>query len=292
MNFLIAGGTGLIGQQLRKALLIKGHNVFILSRTNNEDLITWDIKSKKIERKFLDKVEVVINLCGEGIADKRWTKKRRKELHDSRVETTKLLFSCRKHMPNLKHYISASGITCYGSEYNPSGYSEKDSFGNDYISSLVKEWESAAELFANLLPTTKIRIGVVLTKNGGAIDKMIKPIRFGLGSVIASGDQIISWIHIDDLISLFIHVIDNSLVGTFNAISTNTSNSEFMNELANCINRKIWLPAIPAFFFRLIFGEMSTLLLNGVHVSNHKIKSTGFTFNYSTLNLALKDLKL
>ena len=292
MNFLIAGGTGLIGNQLRKKLLIKGHNVFILSRTNDENLITWDIKSNKIERKFLDKVDVVINLCGEGIADKRWTKKRKKELHDSRIETTKFLFSCRKHMPNLKHYISASGITCYGSKYNPSGYNEKDSFGNDYISSLVKEWESAAELFANFIPTTKIRIGVVLTKNGGAIEKMKKPFRFGLGSVIASGDQIISWIHIDDLISLFIHVIDNSLVGTFNAISTNTSNREFMNELANCINRKIWLPAIPSFFFRFILGEMSTLLLDGVHVSNHKIKSTGFTFNYSTLNLALKDLKL
>ncbi|MBB79094.1 MAG: TIGR01777 family protein [Crocinitomicaceae bacterium] len=292
MNFLIAGGTGLIGQELRKALLNKGHNVFILSRTNDEDLITWDIKSKNIERKFLDKVEVVINLCGEGIADKRWTKKRRQELKDSRVETTKLLFSYRKYMPNLKHYISASGITCYGSLSNPSGYNEKDSFGNDYISSLVKEWESAAELFTDFVPTTKIRMGIVLTKNGGAIEKMIKPIRFGLGSVIASGEQIISWIHIDDLISLFIHVIEKKLIGTFNAISQNTSNREFINDLANSINKKIFLPAIPAIFFRFIFGEMSTLLINGVHISNHKIRSTGFRFKYSNLNLALKDLKL
>ena len=292
MNFLIAGGTGLIGQQLRIALLNKGHNVFILSRANDQDFITWDMNTKKIETKLLHKVEVIINLCGEGIAEKRWTKKRRQRLYDSRVETTKVLFSHRKYMPNLKHYISASGITCYGNEFNPIGYNEKDSFGDDYISFLVEEWESAADLFSNYLPTTKIRMGIVLSRKGGAIEKMINPIRFGLGSVIASGDQIISWIHIDDLISLFIHVIKNRLVGTFNAISENTSNSEFMSELANCINRKIWLPAIPAFFFRLIFGEMSTLLVNGVHISNHKIKSTGFTFNYSTLNLALKELKL
>ena len=291
MNFLIAGGTGLIGQQLRIALLNKGHNVFVLSRTDDKDFITWNIKTKKIERKLLDKVEVIINLCGEGIVEKRWTKKRKQKLYDSRVETTKVLFSYRKHMPNLKHYISASGITCYGNEFNPIGYNEKDSFGDDYISFLVEEWESAADLFSNHLPTTKLRMGIVLSRKGGAIEKMIKPIRLGLGSVIASGNQIISWIHIDDLISLFIHVIENRLVGTFNAISENTSNREFMSELANSINRKIWLPA-PAFFFRLIFGEMSTLLVNGVHVSNHKIKSTGFTFNYSTLNLALKDLKL
>ena len=292
MNILIAGGTGLIGQALMKKLSSKGHTVSILSRSKGESLITWDIKSGIIESTDLANVEVIINLSGAGIADKKWTKYRKKELLDSRVETAKVLFAHKGRMPKLKQYISASGINCYGNDLNPSGYVESDSFGTDYISSLVQNWEEAADLFKTHVPTVKIRTGIVLSNAGGAIEKMIKPIHFGLGAAIASGNQVLPWIHIDDLTGLFAHIITAELDGSFNALAENTSNREFMNTLANSIGKKNRLPAVPGAVLKIIFGEMATLLIRGVHVSNSKIKKTGFTFKYPTLELALKDLNL
>lgn len=292
MNILIAGGTGLIGQALTKKLSNTEHTVSILSRSKGEGLITWDVKSGIIESTDLANVEVIINLSGAGIADKKWTKYRKKELLDSRVETAKVLFAHKERMPKLKQYISASGINCYGNDLNSSGYIESDSFGTDYISSLVQNWEEAADLFKTHVPTVKIRTGIVLSNAGGAIEKMIKPIYFGLGTAIASGNQILPWIHIDDLTSLFAHAIRAELDGSFNALTENTSNREFMNMLANSIGKKNRLPAIPGAVLKIIFGEMATLLIRGVHVSNSKIKKTGFTFKYPTLELALKDLNL
>ena len=292
MNILIAGGTGLIGKALTELLRSKGHNVSILSRSSGEGLMTWDVKAGKILSDDLSKIEVVINLSGAGIADKNWTKSRKNELLDSRVETTKLLFKYKDRMPELKHYISASGITCYGNTLNEKGYIESDPFGTDYISTLVQKWEEAADLFKEFVPTAKIRTGIVLTDQGGAIEKMIKPMRFGLGAPIASGNQILPWIHINDLTALFSHIIDTQGSGAYNAVSENTSNREFTNTLAQSIGKKNWLPAVPGFLLKLVFGEMASLLINGVHVSNKKIKKDGFEFKFPTLRLALENLKL
>lgn len=292
MNVLIAGGTGLIGKALSDLLKSKGHNISILSRSSGSGLITWDVKAGKILSDDLSQIEVIINLSGAGIADKNWTKSRKKELLDSRVETTKLLFENKDRMPKLRQYISASGITCYGNDLNEDGYKESDPFGTDYISTLVQKWEAAADLFKDHVTTAKIRTGIVLSDKGGAIEKMIKPIRFSLGAPIASGKQIIPWIHINDLTGLIMHVIDNQLGGAYNAVSVNTSNKEFTNDLAKSIGKKNWLPSVPGFLLKLVFGEMASLLINGVHVSNNKIKKAGFEFKYPTLDIALENLDL
>ena len=292
MNVLIAGGTGLIGKALTELLKSSGHNVSILSRSSGSGLITWDVKARKIYSDDLSEIEVVINLSGAGIADKNWTKSRKKELLDSRVETTKLLFDNKERMPKLKQYISASGITCYGNALNENGYNESDPFGTDYISTLVRNWEEAADMFKDYVPTVKIRTGIVLSHQGGAIEKMIKPMRFGLGAPIASGKQIIPWIQIDDLTALFLHVMDSQVSGTYNAVTENSTNKDFTNALAKSIGKKNWLPSVPGFLLKLAFGEMATLLINGVHVSNDKIKKTGFVFKFPTLDLALENLNL
>lgn len=292
MNVLIAGGTGLIGKALTELLKSSGHNVSILSRSSGSGLITWDVKAGKIYSDDLSEIEVIINLSGAGIADKNWTKSRKKELLDSRVETTKLLFDNKERMPKLKQYISASGITCYGNALNENGYNESDPFGTDYISTLVRNWEEAADMFKDYVPTVKIRTGIVLSDQGGAIEKMIKPMRFGLGAPIASGKQILPWIQIDDLAALFLHVMENQVSGAYNAVTENSTNKDFTNALAKSIGKKNWLPSVPGFLLKLAFGEMATLLINGVHVSNDKIKKTGFVFKFPTLDLALENLNL
>jgi uncharacterized protein len=292
MNILIAGGTGLIGQALSEHLVHDGHEVKVLSRSKGKGLITWDVKAGIIESNDLGEIEVLINLSGAGIAERNWTNSRKKELLDSRVETTKVLFAHKEKMPKLKQYISASGITCYGNGLNENGYKESDDFGTDYISTLVQKWEAAADLFQNHVITAKIRTGIVLSAKGGALEKMLKPMRYGLGAPIASGRQILPWIHIDDLTALFVHVINKELSGAYNANAGNTSNKEFTRTLAGSIGKKIWLPAVPGFMMKFMLGEMATLLINGVHVSNEKIKKTGLTFKYPTLDLALTQLEL
>lgn len=291
-HILIAGGSGLIGTALKKRLTSEGHYVSVLSRQKNQEYVQWNLNEGTIDESKIGDVQILINLCGEGIAEKNWTKTRKKALLDSRVESTKLLFKYSVKMPKLEHYISASGITCYGYDRKLEGYEESDSFGNDYISGLVEAWEKSADIFANIVPVSKIRTGIVLSDKGGAIEKMIKPVRFGLGASLGSGRQIIPWIHINDLTGMFSHVVEQKVEGVFNANANNSSNSDFMNALAASIGKKNWLPAVPGFLLKMMLGEMATLLLQGVHVSNKKIQRTNFKFEYVELNDALKSLNL
>ncbi len=291
-HILIAGGSGLIGTALSKHLTEEGHHVSILSRQKKSDFVYWSLIEGVIDESKIKDVQVLINLCGEGIADKNWTKSRKKALLDSRVESTKLLFKYSEKMPKLEHYISASGITCYGYDEKLEGYEETDDFGTDYISQLVKKWEISADLFKSKVTVSKIRTGIVLSDQGGAIDKMIKPIRFSLGASLGSGKQILPWIHINDLSRMFSHIIAFKSEGIFNACANNSTNLDFMNTLAQSIGKRNWLPAVPGILLKMILGEMASLLLKGVHVSNKKIQRTNFKFEYVELKEALKSLNL
>lgn len=291
-KILIAGGSGLIGSRLKTHLVSLGHEVDILSRKESNDYIHWDLAKGYIDASKIQETQILINLCGEGIAEKNWTSSRKKALLDSRVETAKLLFKYVDKMPFLEQYISASGITCYGYKEKPEGYTEDDPFGEDYISQLVKKWESSADLFASKVPVAKVRTGIVLSSNGGAIEKMIKPVRYGLGAALGSGKQIIPWIHIDDLSRIFSHLIEHGSQGTFNACANNDTNKNFMNTLAKVLGKRNWLPAVPGFLLKMMLGQMATLILKGVHVSNEKIQRTNFKFEYVELNEALKSLNL
>lgn len=279
-HILIAGGSGFIGNKLKK-FLIKQHKVSILTRNKShltkKGYYYWSPEDNEIDLRAIKDVTVVINLCGEGIAEKRWTSSRKKELISSRVNPAIFLFKHMKSMYKLKQYISASGVNCYpiGSEKI---YTEEETFGTDFVSQIVKKWEEGADLFQQNCKVVKLRIGFVFSLGEGGLKKMGTPIKLGVGSVLGSGKQAIAWIHIDDLVRLFEFAIQKELTGSFNAIAGNTTNEALTYALAKKLNRKIILPKTPKFIIYLLFGKMASLLLTGIKASNQKIKNKGFVF--------------
>ena len=295
-SILITGGTGLIGKHLCNVLRSKGYKILILSRnkTNNPNTYYWNISENYIDPKAIQKADYVIHLAGAGIADKRWTKKIKKELIDSRVKSANLLFSKIKTLnPNLKAFISASGIGYYGTITSEKIFKETDASGNDFLATVCKVWEEASKQFNSLnIRTVILRTGVVFSKKGGAFEKMSQPIKLGFGSPIGTGNQYIPWIHIDDLCNMYVEAIENNeLNGIYNAVASDYVTNEFLTKsIATILDKKAWLPNVPSFMLKLIFGEMAVILLEGSRVSAEKIKSTGFKFKYPFLLEALKDL--
>ena len=291
-NFvLIAGGSGLIGKRLVEHLYKKGFDVAILSRNKvDKDAIYWNPSKGEIDTSMLHKVTHLINLSGVSIAGGRWTEVRKKEIIDSRVASTEFLFKNKSYFHNLKHYISASGVSCYGIDDLNKVYTEADAFGNDFLSEVVSKWELAADLFSTICTVSKVRISPVLDSKGGFISEMKKPIQFGVGAVLGSGNQWMPWIHQRDLVSIFEFIINHQLEGTFNAVSGNVTNRTLTQMLARKLHRPLVLPALPAWSAKLIFGEMATLFLDGVQVSNQKLIDKGFSFQYTDLDKALDQI--
>jgi uncharacterized protein (TIGR01777 family) len=283
---LIAGGSGLIGKKLNKVLSKKGYKVYTLTRSaKHRGQIYWNPTQQTIEGKHLDKVNIIINLTGENIGEKRWTNERKKALRDSRTKTTQFLHSLVANLPNLEYYISASGINCY--EQDDKVHIESDPFGKDFLSKLVKEWEAMSDLFESNCKVAKLRISMVLSKRGGALDKMLLPVKLGLGSPIGTGKQMMPWIHIDDLCNLFIFAIENELTGIYNATANCDSNRNFMYALAKALNRPFFMPKVPAFLMKLMLGEMAALVLNSTNASNEKVKNAGFIFQHEDIEATL-----
>lgn len=291
-NFvLIAGGSGLIGKRLVEHLYKKGFDVAILSRNKvDKDAIYWNPSKGEIDTSMLHKVTHLINLSGVSIAGGRWTEVRKKEIIDSRVASTEFLFKNKSYFHNLKHYISASGVSCYGIDDLNKVYTEADAFGNDFLSEVVTKWELAADLFSTICTVSKVRISPVLDSKGGFISEMKKPIQFGVGAVLGSGNQWMPWIHQRDLVSIFEFIINHQLEGSFNAVSGNVTNRTLTQMLARKLHRPLVLPALPAWSAKLIFGEMATLFLDGVQVSNQKLIDKGFSFQYTDLDKALDQI--
>ena len=228
---LISGGRGLVGRSLSKLLKQQGYTVYKLTRRPQKSShIYWNPEKQTIEEKHLSEIDVVINLAGSGIADKKWSDNRKLDLINSRVNSIHFLKKASEKMPNLKYFISASGINCYG--YNgPHEKTENDPYGDDFLSKLVKDWELASSSFEDLCPVAKLRIAMVIDHKGGALKKILRPIKLGLGSPLASGNQYVPWIHIDDLCRMFLYCIENDISGTYNAANGYISNRELMKTI-------------------------------------------------------------
>lgn len=285
-TIIIAGGTGLIGKQLMKALQTKGHEVRCLTRNQTvteKGLYHWDPYYFICDERVFDNATVIINLSGAGIADKRWTDSRLEEIISSRVETTKALLHFTKDCTTLKHYISASGIICYGFENEHAVYKETAPFGTDTLSHITELWEAAADTFETLCTVTKLRISVVLTREGGALKPIALPVKYGFGTILGTGNQSIPWISIGDLVRLFVFVTENKLGGTYNANAGNTTNAELTKTIAQVFGKRIWLPKLPGFFLKIALGKMSTVILNGLQADNQLIQSKGFAFEDDNL---------
>ncbi|MDX1444766.1 TIGR01777 family oxidoreductase [Lishizhenia sp.] len=289
-KIVIAGGSGLVGQALQDYLRKEGHQVYVLSRKEKSDpnYYYWNPSLKKIDANAIEGTQVLINLSGQGIADSRWTEARKKELLSSRVVPTQFLFSVFQHSNTLEQYISASGINCYPLNNYDKVYKEEDAYGDDFLSHIVKEWEKSADLFQSICKVAKLRTSVVLTPTGGALATIAKPIKLYVGSPLGSGKQWMPWITITDLTRMFGHVIQQELSGTYNAIANANTNKDFTEKLAKVLHKPLVLPNVPGFVLKLVLGEMSTMVLEGIQASNEKVKAKGFTFKYKELPQALE----
>lgn len=286
---LIAGGSGLIGQEVQKELNKCGHEVRVLTRSENPTApnFHWNPKKKEIDREAIKGVHVIINLAGAGIADKRWTDKRKEEIFNSRIKPTQFLHEISQNIPSLVQYISASGITCYGYDDPIKIYKETDEFGTDFLSTVVKRWEEVADLFSPQQKVLKVRTGVVLTEKGGALPKISATIKNNVGAALGSGEQKMPWITLKDIARIYAHAVNEQLDGPYNSSSANISNENLTKEVAKKLNKNLWLPKVPSFALNLALGEMASLVLEGVRIDNSKIVQSGFEFEHKTIEEAL-----
>ena len=297
-TILITGGTGVVGKHLSKKLKEKGYTVAFMSRTGRQDTelrtYAWDIGNNEIEKEAIESADYIIHLAGANIGEKRWTAKRRQLIIDSRVKTGQLIFNKLKENKNkLKAFISASAIGYYGTITTDKIFSETDLPSNDFLGETCRQWEQSADNFEKLgIRTLKIRTGIVLTREGGALAKMAIPAKIGIGSAIGSGRQFMPWIHIDDLCGIYIKAIeDTQMNGAYNAAAPDhKTSSEFTQALAHVLKKPYWFPGIPSILLKLIFGKMSEIFLKGSRVSSQKIIKAGYQFKFPYLEEAFQDL--
>jgi len=298
-KILITGASGLIGSRLTELLLQKGYQVSHLGRTKKSGPVpsfVWDVESGKMDTEALAGVDTIIHLAGAGVADKRWTEARKKEILESRTKSSLLLYNTLANVNHtVKAIVSASAIGYYGFGFGEKILSEESNPGTDYLAQVTKQWEESVDKISSLnLRIVKLRIGIVLSEKGGALVEMAKPIRLGAGAALGTGKQYLSWIHLDDLCAMFIKAVeDDTMHGAYNAVSGDwVTNRELTKLIAKVLKKPLLLPNVPGFIMRIIVGEMAVIVVNGSKVSGDKIKKTGFVFRYTNLEEALESLKL
>ncbi len=298
MNILITGGTGMIGHRLTELLLQKGHKVAYLSRRKekipNVAVYQWDIQKDFIEAGALENVDYVVHLAGAGIADQRWSDERKQEIINSRIQPIALINKyLQENKINLKGFVSASAIGYYGGDTGEIKLDENSPAGDDFLAKCTKLWEDTTQKISSAKRIVSIRIGIVLSEKGGALPKLVHPIRYGFGAALGNGKQFMSWIHIDDLCEIFITAIENpTMHGAYNAVSPNpVRNQEMTNVAAKVLKRPLWLPNIPASILKIVFGEMGIVVAGGNFVVNKRLsQETNFKYKFTNIKEALKDL--
>lgn len=294
---LITGGSGLIGTALTKALMAAGWTVHHLGRTRRERpgvrSFVWDLHSGTMDKASLIGVDHIVHLAGAGIAEKRWTDTRLKELIESRTVSARLLLSVvKEEQIPIKSFVSAAGIGYYGANTSSHVYTENDSAGTDTIAMISRVWEEAVDEWRTVTRVVKLRTPIVLSRNGGALGKLVLPSKFGLGAALGSGDQWMPWVHMSDLVRAYMHALSNQqMQGAYNVNSGHpVTNVEFMRTLASVLHRPWWLPPVPGFVLKLALGELASILLEGSRASNAKLLGTGFEFQHGELREAFQDL--
>ena len=293
-KIIITGGTGLVGKRLTILLKEKGYEVNILCRNPKQpNEYKWNIEANFIDEKVFENAIAIIHLAGAGVADKRWTDERKQEIIDSRVKSTQLLF---QYLAEGKHqiqsFISASAVGFYGDRKNEL-LTEASSNGTGFLAEVCQLWENEVEKIASItIAVSKIRIGIVLSKDGGALPKLDFPIRFGIGAYIGNGKQFVPWIHIDDLCQIFIHLFEHkNQNSTYNACAPDVkTNKEMSKTIAHVLHRPFIPFPAPEFVLKTVMGEMATMLLMSNNCTSKKIQQTGFVFQFPTLEKALENI--
>ncbi|MBX9853856.1 MAG: TIGR01777 family oxidoreductase [Cytophagaceae bacterium] len=295
---LITGGSGLIGTRLTEMLQEKNYEVLWLSRTAGDGKVkkyVWDIPKKAIDAEALKNADYIVNLAGASVFDKKWTKEFKKEILNSRTESVNILYEhFKKHPHHVKAFISATAIGYYGADTGDKLITESEAPGKDFLAEVVDKWEKEVDKIDSLnIRTIKVRVGIVLSNKGGALEKMMGPIKMNAGSPLGSGKQIVSWIHIDDICNVFIKAIeDQNMKGVYNAVAPQpVTNEELTKKSAEAIGKSIHLPNVPGFALKMMLGsEKAALVLGGNNVSSEKLQKSGFKFQFPDLKSALDNL--
>jgi hypothetical protein len=298
-TILITGGSGLIGKYLGKLLKAKGYHLHVLSRGADEvpgfdKTFVWDVDAGTMDEKALEGVTHIVHLAGAGIADSVWTDARKKLIIDSRVKSLELIHRTLKtHNKKIEALVSGSAIGWYGAITDEKLHIETEANATDFMGKTCSAWENAASAFEDVATRiVKIRTGVVLAKEGGALPQMMKPFKFYVGSPLGSGKQQIPWIHISDIAAIFAVAIDNEAYsGPINATATEEcSNEAFSKTLASVMHKPLIPFAVPSIFLKLALGDMSKVVLEGSRVSNQKLLSLNYKLEFDNLEAGLKDL--
>ena len=301
MKYLVTGATGFVGKVLVERMLSEGHSVVILTRSPSRaktklpsavKAFGWNPDTERAPQVAFDGIDVVVHLAGEGVAEKRWSPVQKRKIMDSRVLGTRNLVETMISLPKKPSvFVSASATGIYG-DRGDERLTESSAPGTGFLVDVCKGWEEEAQRAESAgIRRVSIRIGIVLEQGGGALKPMMPLFKFGLGGPIGNGKQGMSWIHRDDLVSLFLFAAKTaSVTGPVNGIAPNpVSNTEFTKALGHALNRPAFLPA-PAFALRLAMGEMADIVLHSQYVLPAKATGAGFHFKFTSLQDALNDI--
>lgn len=299
MKVLITGATGLVGTKLVSLLLQNNYSVHYLT-TNKKEIQSepnyqgffWDPQKGNIDEAAISGVDAIIHLAGASISN-RWTAKHKQAIIESRTLTTNLLYRTLKSGNHqVRQFISASAIGIYPNSLTNFYSEEEKSVDNSFLGNVVVKWEQSVDNFKRLnIKVCKIRTGLVLAEKGGMLQELVKPIKLGFGSPFGSGKQWQSWIHIDDLVHIYLFALKNNLQGVYNAVAPNpVTNKQLTHDVAKTLNKPFFMPAIPTFVLKLMLGEMHILLVSSQKVSSKKIEENGFQFKFPKLQPALENL--
>ena len=302
MKILITGATGFVGTALSRKLLNEGHELHVLTRNISHlpsllinpkvKAFEWKNTQTTPPEESIIGIDGVINLMGENIAGKKWSEEQKEILRTSRVESTKnltALLNEKLHSP-LKFFISSSAVGIYPTNKNEI-LDEEAKIGNNFLANLCLEWENAALTIKKTSRTVIIRTGVVLESHGGALKKMLLPFKLGLGGPIGDGDHFMSWIHLEDLVNIFTKAVnDSSYEGVYNGVAPHpVDNFDFTKALGHALNRPTIFP-VPAPMLKIMFGEMSSVILDSQKVVSKRLKDNNFVFLYPSVDGALNKI--
>lgn len=298
MKVAITGATGLIGKKIVKKLIERGDQVLVLTRSvektkglfsANVDLVEWDIKSKDLHTK-LEGVDAVIHLAGENVMGKRWNAQHKKKILESRVLGTRSIVDAIYKMDNRpKVLVGASAVGYYGN--SEIQVDESSTVGAGFLADVVKAWEDeTAKVELLNVRRVNVRIGIVLDKNDGALGKLLTPFRFFVGGPLGSGKQWFPWVHVDDVVDLFLFSLDNNINGVLNAVSPEIVRmNEFCKILGTVMNRPYFFN-VPEFILKLVVGEAAEVILTGANVTPNRTIELGYKFRYPKLQSALEEI--
>lgn len=301
---LITGGTGLIGKALTAELVRIGYEVIILTRNKRKQktngairYASWNIQEQTIEPDAIAKTDYIIHLAGANVADGRWTKRRKKEIVDSRVQSGNLLVKALSEIHNnVKAVISASAIGWYGPDPvipNKNPFKETDPPVRDFLGTTCQAWEASIQPVSTMgKRLVVLRTGIVLSNNGGAYAEFKKPLRFGVASILGNGKQVVSWIHLADLVRIYCEALQNEKMnGVYNAVAPNpVSNKRLIKEIATQ-RKNFYVPVpVPSVALKIALGEMSIEVLKSATVSSEKLEATGFQFMFNDIETAIYNL--